>query len=248
VLAVVCTASIAELTASSARGRWGAAAFLNALQVAAGMLMLSIAAASALGEERARGSLDVLLATPLSTWSIVWGKWCATFRAVPLLALVPGLATAAIARHHGHWPGVVLIVALVVAYGAFLTSLGLAVATWVPRLGRAVGLSVASHVGITVGWVVFIAMCTPKAPGLLGPGLASFSPFMGVLLPSIVMQFSRPGEYSEALRWIALWTAIDAALAAALLTAVLVTFNRCLGRDTERPWRARAGPGHVACN
>ena len=125
VLAVTCTATIASLTASSVSGRWVAAAFLNAMQVAAGMLLLSISAASALGEERVRGSLDVLLATPLSRRSIIWGKWWGTFRAVPVLAVPPGLATASVARHHGHWPGVVLVVGLVVAYGAALTSLGL---------------------------------------------------------------------------------------------------------------------------
>src|SRR5262249_51486325 len=95
VLAISCPVTIASLTASPARGRWGAAAFLNALQVAAGMLMLSIFAAASLAEERVAGSLDVLLATPLSTRSIVWAKWWGTFRAVPVLAVPPGLAAAA---------------------------------------------------------------------------------------------------------------------------------------------------------
>ena len=49
-------------------------------------------------EERVRGSLDVLLATPLSTRSIVWGKWWGTFRAVPLLAICPGAVAAVLAQ------------------------------------------------------------------------------------------------------------------------------------------------------
>jgi ABC-type transport system involved in multi-copper enzyme maturation permease subunit len=236
-LAVGCTATTAWLTASGTPGRWAAGSFLNALQVAAGMLMLSISAASSLAEERVLGSLDVLLATPLSTRSIVWGKWWGTFRAVPVLAILPGLATAAIAWHHGHWSGVVLVVGLVVAYGSALTSLGLALATWVPRLGRAVGLCVAAHVGITVGWVVFVAILTPRAPGLTGPGLASFSPFLGVMLPNVEMQIPRPApsQWHEAVGWVTFWILVDAALAAALLTAVLLTFNRCLGRVDEAP-------------
>jgi len=231
-LAVFCTAMAAWLSRAGPGSRMVAAAFLNALQVAAGMLLLSISAASTLAEERDRGSLDVLLATPLSTRSVVWGKWWGTFRFVPVLAVPPGLATAAVAWAHGHWSAVVLVVGLVVAYGAALTSLGLALATWVPRLSRAVGLCVAAHVGVTVGWVVFVALLTPGAPGLTGPGLASFSPFLAVMLPTLEMQMASPvrSQWGEVVGWVAFWTLADAALAAVLLKAVLVTFNRCLGR------------------
>jgi ABC-type Na+ efflux pump permease subunit len=213
----------------------GPAPLLNALQVAAGMLLLSISAASALAEERVRGSLDVLLATPLPTRSVVWGKWLGTFRAVPLLAVPPGLATAIVAWHHGHWSGVALVTGLVLAYGAALTSLGLALATWVPRLGRAVGLCVAAHVGVTVGWAVFAFLLTRRAPLPTGPGLASFSPFVGVLLPTAQMHRARPSvfEWSQVAGWLALWTVVEVVLAAVLLMAVLLTFNRCLGRMAE---------------
>jgi hypothetical protein len=122
---------------------------------------------------------------------------------------------------------------LVLAYGAVLTSLGLAFATWVPRLGRAVGLCVAAHVGITIGWVVFIMMLTPRTPGLIGPGLAAFSPMLGVMLPTLEMQMSTPSEWNEAVGWVTFWIVADTALAAVLLKAVLVTFNRCLGRVDE---------------
>lgn len=55
-----------------------------------------------------------------------------TFRLVPVLAIPPSLATAAIAWRHGNWSGVALVSGLVIAYGAALTSLGLALATWAP--------------------------------------------------------------------------------------------------------------------
>jgi ABC-type transport system involved in multi-copper enzyme maturation permease subunit len=236
-LAVACTVTAAWLSGPGPGRRTVAAAGLNALQVAAGMLLLSISAASALAEERVRGSLDVLLATPLSTRSVVWGKWWGVFRAVPVLAVPPGVTTAAVAWHHGHWSAVVLVVGLVVAYGAALTSLGLALATWVPRLGRAVALCVAAHVGVTVGWVVFVVLLVPRAPGLTGPGLASFSPFLGVMLPTVEMQEARPfgSHWDEVVGWVAFWTLADAALAAVLLKAVLLTFNRCLSRVDEVP-------------
>lgn len=232
-LAVACTAGVAWMTGHFPNG--GPGPLLNALQVAAGMLLLSISAAAALAEERVRGSLDVLLATPLSTRSVVWGKWWGTFRVVPLLAIPPSLATVAVAWHHGRWPGVVLVTGLVIAYGAALTSLGLALATWVPRLGRAVGFCVAGHVGITVGWAVFAVLLMQRATGLTGPGLAAFSPFVGVLLPTVGMHLSRSptSHWNEIVAWVLFWTLAELLLAAILLKAVLMTFNRCLGRVDE---------------
>ena len=56
---------------------------VNALQVAIGLLLLSVWSATSLAEERARGSLDLLMCTPLSTRQIVTGKWLGAFRAAP---------------------------------------------------------------------------------------------------------------------------------------------------------------------
>ena len=108
-------------------------------------------------------------------------------------------------------------------------------ATLVPRLGRAVGLCVAAHLGVSVGWVVFALLLTRRAPGLTGPGLASFSPFVGVMLPTAQMQRGAPSTsgWNEVVGWVVFWTLADSALAAVLLKAVLMTFNRCLGRVDE---------------
>jgi hypothetical protein len=65
----------------------------------------------------------VLLATPLSTRSIVLGKWWGAFRGVPPLTVLPVLIAAAMATHTGFALGPVLIGGLVVAYGAAITSL-----------------------------------------------------------------------------------------------------------------------------
>ena len=54
-----------------------------------GLLMLSAMAPTALAEERARGSLDVLLATPLSTREIVIAKWWGVYRKALVLAPLP---------------------------------------------------------------------------------------------------------------------------------------------------------------
>src|SRR5262249_61024307 len=76
------------------------------LQVTFGLLVLSAVAPLSMAEERQRGSLDVVVATPLSTRAIVLGKWWGTFRLVPLLALGPGLMTLALATARAvGWPG-----------------------------------------------------------------------------------------------------------------------------------------------
>ena len=89
----------------SRRGR-ELGAVISGLQVAAGLLLLSVSAATSLAEERQRGSLDVLLATPLSTRSIVLGKWWGAFRGVPPLLVLPVLIAAALASHTGSLWGV----------------------------------------------------------------------------------------------------------------------------------------------
>src|SRR4051794_12968212 len=106
---------------------WGreVGAVVNGLQVGAGLLLLGVSAASSLAEERQRGSLDVLMATPLPTRAIVWGKWRGAFRAVPPLLLLPLVVTAALAFHTGRFWGVAVMAALFLAYGAAITSLGL---------------------------------------------------------------------------------------------------------------------------
>ena len=60
----------------------GLVAGMNVFQVAVGLLLLSVSAATSLAEERRAGSLDVLLTTPLSTRSILAGKWWGAFRQV----------------------------------------------------------------------------------------------------------------------------------------------------------------------
>ncbi len=64
---------------------------VNGFQVAIGLLFFSVTAATSLAEERARGSLEILMSTPLSTRQIVIGKWLGSFRAVPLLAILPAV-------------------------------------------------------------------------------------------------------------------------------------------------------------
>ena len=118
------------------------AAHVNAWQVAIGLLLLSVSAATTLAEERDRGSLEVIMATPLTTREIVWGKWWGTFAMVPRLAILPIWVAAGSAMVSDGGVGVILMIGLILAYAAAITSAGLALATWVPRLGRVISINV----------------------------------------------------------------------------------------------------------
>ena len=205
---------------------------VNIIQVAAGLLMLSVSSATSLAEERQRGSLDVLMTTPMSTRSIVLGKWRGAFRAVPPLLILPTALSLLLAMHSGRIGGVIVLAALIVSYGAAVTSLGVALATWVPRLGRAVGLSVGIYTGMTFGWLFFSVLILNGA-GNSDIGFAAASPLMGVGVYSAEIADVGPDDYASLSAWLIFWTIAYTWVALGLLVLTLNTFDRCLGRIEE---------------
>ena len=260
VVAVVGTAVVVYLAIIRAsRGEFGA--IISAFQVCIGLLLASVAAVTSLSEERVHGSLDVLLATPLPTWSIIWGKWRGAFRIVPWLAVLPAINVALsitpgnpppwIAPAGGKipppqhpemiWLGVPLMIGLVLGYGAAVTSFGLACATWIRRQGRAIAVSVIAYALVTAGWVAMLAAVS--GPTQEFRHLMMASPFYGPgqLNADISMNSWRPtADYPESYGPAFFWTVAYAIGATLLYLAVLGTFNRCLGRMSElRRWQPR---------
>ena len=226
-------------------GRPRRGAVISGVQVSAGLLLLSISAVTSLAEERQRGSLDVLLATPLSTRSIVLGKWWGAFRGVPPLTVLPVLIAAALATHTGFALGPVLIGGLVVAYGAAITSLGLALATWLPRMGRAIGLTAGLYVIVLIGAVP--AGMTPlrRRPQRCRPRHRRGQPVLGRrLLQRRVRRHGRAGaaRSSKQAAWLVFWIVAYGLVAFGLLLATLKTFNRCLGRLDDSSYREKPVP------
>jgi ABC-type transport system involved in multi-copper enzyme maturation permease subunit len=245
------------------------------LQSLFGLLIMSSVAPTALAEERLRGTLDVLMATPLSTRSIVWGKWLGTYRLVLWLTILPGLASVIVACLA---PAVsarfvpvgltadllplglvdrvaapCLVVAEMLTYGAAICSTGLALATWVPRLGRAIAINVVLFVLITIGWpLLFQSFLWPPLhywlstrwnlrypdTSWLSSGMIVISPFVA---PMVTLEWLL--NHPSSVRWkfwlFALaWCALAWAFAAALYWAALKSFDRCLGRMPEKQGRA----------
>ena len=239
------------------------AARVNAWEVSIGLLLLSVSAATSLAEERDRGSLDVIMTTPLTTREIVWGKWWGTFAMVPRLAILPIWVSAGAAMVTDGGIGLVLMIGLILAYAAAITSLGLAVATWIPRLGRAITVSVLSYLLVAAGWP-FLMNMLPASPAFAAipwnqqpdwNGLCLASPFFGIyastekacrLWNDSYSPWIRygPSLWQENPAWPLIWIGVYLTIALLLAVATLLTFDRCLGRmkESRQVWQSQVQP------
>ena len=135
--------------------------------------------------------------------------------------------------------------AFLLAHAAATTSIGLALATWLRRTGRAVAVSVTVFVTMSIGW--FIAVRALIRPFLnwwsvhimtipdhtisaIEDALIALSPMAGQTFPFDVMRyhFSVPRDFTW--RILLLELVFLLVVAALLLGLTLLTFNRCLGR------------------
>ena len=149
---------------SSSRNEEGIA-LMSTCQTALGLLLLSVSAATSLADERVRGSLDILLCTPLSTRSILAGKWWGSFRQATAVVIWPALLAGFLLVQSGRWISYLLLLGLVTGYCAVITSLGLAMATWASRIGRAVALCVSIYVVSSIGWLILVSLLAhPPGP------------------------------------------------------------------------------------
>ncbi len=213
---------------------------------------MAASAGTVLSEERVRGSLDVLLATPLSTRSIVWGKWWGAFRRAPWLAFWPALIAYATLPSNPSPRGVAmayLIPTLIILQGAALAGLGLALATWISRTGRAVAWTITALVGSVVGWpIVGSALFSRIGTTPLSDAVSMGSPFWNAgytthLLEQLARNVGNNGPAEEmALMGLIFWGFVYGLMALGLYLATLFTFDRCLGRTPERPADHRPSP------
>jgi ABC-type transport system involved in multi-copper enzyme maturation permease subunit len=200
-------------------------AWVAGFQVAIGLLLFSAGAVTSLAEERAHGSLDLLLTTPLTTGQVLWGKWWGTFRVVPRLAVLPLLMIGPAVLLSGTVQSAALTAALILAYGAAFTSLGLALAVWVSRPGRAALLSATVCVLLTVGWLLFaLLLFGHQRLEYLGMGSPWFGPGN---LTFHARDYRMHDEVFTGALW---WTAGYLTAAAALMAVAFRSFERCLGR------------------
>ena len=138
-----------------------------------------------------------------------------------------------------------LILGLILAYGAALTSLGLVMATWISRVDRAVIATVSAYVLVAVAWPTAMIFVFPH-DDLYGPGSASASPFIGVAFTGLqVVEQNAPwrgDHWWGHLAWAASWMLFFLAVSALLLILELSRFNRKLGRTPDEGMPVRPAP------
>ncbi len=227
------------------------------LHITFGLLMLAAIAPTSMAEERQRGSLDVLAATALSTREIVLGKWLGTFRMVFFVAIGPGLMALAMAtartnskamlapglppNYYQEIPlgsrcfGVFMVVATILAHGALITSIGIALAVWIKRQSRAIAMSIGSFVLITAAWPIVVSIAIRGSD--LRVNLAYLSPVLtcGIFVNYFTLR--RYGFARDVLGTSAFWAAEVFTIAMGLLWLTMRTFDGCSDRIPDRPHR-----------
>jgi ABC-type transport system involved in multi-copper enzyme maturation permease subunit len=225
-----------------------------------GFMMMAAIAPLALSEERQRGSLDVLLATPLTTRQIVVGKWLGTYRLVLLFLLCPAVlgfclgaadnslwfATVParsmtvykdlLTRRERLWGGMVLAGGLF-AHGALVTSAGLLLATWVKRQSRAIVMSVSLFFVVAVAWPFLVLSLGPvlasrSQPSVRQGPLECYAALSPYALAVILPDYLGMGMEGgrSTIHWATGWSLGVAVLALVLFEVTVRTFDRKLGR------------------
>jgi ABC-type Na+ efflux pump permease subunit len=230
---------------------------VNMVQVTIGLFLLSAGAATSLAEERVRGSLDVLLSTPMSTRSILAGKWWGSFRRVLIVVIWPAATSPALLAEGGHWSSYLALLGLVLAFGAAIVSLGLALATWVSRLGRAAALCITANIAWMIGWPFVVAVCV-GTPAMLHTGMMLGDPPCGMLFGTFGIASAGPPvmpglpSFDALLLPMIAWIIVIAGFAALLFEMTVATFDHCLGRASEgarprprRPGRSSLSPDEL---
>jgi ABC-type transport system involved in multi-copper enzyme maturation permease subunit len=205
-------------------------AFVVAFQVAMSLPLLLVAATTALVEERVRGSLDILMATPVSSRSIVLAKWWGVYRQVPRLVVLPAILAAVLIWVSGGWLAAGLLVLCILTNAAFWTSLGLALSTWIPRTGRAIATAAVLYALLGLGWPM-LTQTVFHTNWRLGVGLTVGSPSHATF--DLTCAIEQPRYFGPDFALFPIWIVVQAILALGLLLATLATFDRSIGRMGE---------------
>ena len=222
-------------------------ATMNVFQVGVGLLLLSVSAVTSLAEERMRGSLDALLTTPLSTRSILAGKWGGAYRIVPRLLFVPAVTSLLIACDSGHWIKMPFLPGTSAGILRIDRQHGPGLATWQSRPGRAATSCVARTLVLCIGWPALVFALTK---GIVRRTITwfcrsssahpSWAPCSGLWAFPIQ---SHAGADMDIWIGLGLWIATYGALATFLFETTAGTFDGCLGRvpETDLPpeWNER---------
>ena len=141
----------------------------------------------------------------------------------------------------------VLVVAELLSWGAAFTSLGLLLATWTPRIGRAIGISLAVFLLLSFGWIFLAGIVILPAlhawlygryniEGIdliwIDAGLMALSPMAAPIVTIQALDSADAGRWQF---WVIMscWCLLAWAFAGAMYWVALRSFDRRLGRMRE---------------
>ena len=149
--------------------------------------------------------------------------------------------------------GPVLVVASLLSWGAAFTSLGLLLATWTPRIGRAIGINLAVLLALSFGWMFVVALVILpilqrwifvryNLSGIetiwISQGLMGFSPMVAPISSIQALDIPYPGRWQF---WYMMtyWCLLACTAAGLMYWAALRLFDRQLGRMRETSQEGR---------
>ncbi len=212
------------------------------------MLFIVLASVTSLADERSRGNLDILLATPVSTKEVVATKWRSAFRMVRSLLFLPMFIAIWIMAHRYRQgfsiePFVFMLLMMhLLASGAFYTSLGLMLATRVRSFSRAIGVAVSIYVAMAIAWPILLEMFSVGENTVAILLLPASTPVGCAAAMNVLVTGSTNDNDMLLVVGVAVWTLIYAVAAGVLYFITLRNFNRCMGRISERPARVQRKP------
>lgn len=229
------------------RSRDEVAMVSNTLIVGIGLLLTTVGAVTALADERARGSLDILMTTPLTTRQIVAAKWRAAFATVPKVLALPivvaGVVLLANWGDTGRFgrnsdTGIRCILWLVIilqwlSCGLLLTSVGFWLATLVKHFGRAIGIAVAFYVGMAIGWMVLVMAVSAKEDEALS-FIAASPIFMAAYGTACLMGWEPDKSMNACIIGATIWSLGFLVSSWFLYLMTLRMFDRKMGRISLR--------------
>jgi ABC-type transport system involved in multi-copper enzyme maturation permease subunit len=209
---------------------------INSLQMTIGLLLLTIPSITSFSEDRARGTLAVMLTTPVSKRTIILSKWLGVFRMAPLLAILPCALIGSLELADRRFGDVSLFLGLMAGYGAALVSLGLYLSLTMASLGRALASIIVTFVFVTAGWalfMIFVPTGIEEVRGLVA-GLAYLA--LIIVWGVNLIAYAWPTS-------VALARVLQVYFALVMLTTLSLTGWTVVGGSTARDWVLEAALG-----
>jgi ABC-type transport system involved in multi-copper enzyme maturation permease subunit len=214
----------------------GMAFYFASLLVLMGLLWVTIDAAMALAGERTRGNLEVLLATPFSSRSILHSKWRASIAWIPIIFVWPVLLLAVDRivfmindTRASSFELVPMLLPYLSSAAVFYVCLGLFLAAWLRESGRAVSAAVTFMVVVLITLPYLINAVAGSNDHTCY--LIFVSPPVALIdMVSVASTTTMPHGITAML----VWTLLHAVGAMVLYRLTLRIFDQSLGRITKR--------------